>query len=175
MSIQAEIRNRVAEGRLTLLQPALPDIPRVRSMFASEEICRLVLGPWTDAAMEERCGALRADLDHFISGATLTVSREPYRKPKQTFLSRLDPGRDEVWVIRSRAPKPGIRVFGRFAQRDVFVALSWAWRSELDGPGSKDWRDAAVGCIAEWRRLLHPYEPLREGDLHDYATDIVLV
>jgi hypothetical protein len=175
MSIRDEIKHWIGEGRLFLLTPALASSPCSRTMFVADELNRLILGPWASQEDEFRFGKLRADLDMFIDGSLLSVAQAPYKKPKTTYLARLDPMVEEVWEIRSRDPKPGIRVFGRFAEKDVFVALTWEFRDGLGGPASREWRDAREGCKAEWRKLFPTYPALGRDNLHDYASNIFLV
>jgi hypothetical protein len=90
-------------------------------------------------------------------------------------MARLFPGVDEVWEIRSRDPKPGLRIFGRFAERNVFVALNWSDRTSLGPQGSREWATAIRTCKAEWRKLFATYEPISGMPLDDYAPISVLV
>jgi hypothetical protein len=85
-------------------------------------------------------------------------------------MAQLDSVQDEVWEIRSRDPKPGIRVFGRFAETDLFVALTWWWRSDLKGPKSKQWRNAREGCKAEWQKLFPAYPAKSGTQINDYIS-----
>lgn len=171
MSIRREIGNRCGEGRLFHLPPFLPGAPVVRMMFVSAEIHAVVVGAHSlDTEEGRRFGQLRGDLDRFTEGALISVADHPYRKDKKAYIARLDPPRDEAWDIRSVDPKPAIRVFGHFAMVDTFIALTWAWRRDLGGPGSKEWRDEIERCKAAWRQLFHPYPPYSGGSLHDYVS-----
>ncbi len=171
MSIYYEIANRVNEKRLFSLTPALPGAPMVRHIYASSEIHRLITGPWVNTTWEERCGYLRGDLDRFIEGRVIAIATRPY-KGKTAYMLRLHPPREQVWEIRSRDPYPGIRVFGRFADIDIFIALTWAKRADLAGPHSREWRDAREACKTEWRNLFPAYEPItgNGGDFRDYIS-----
>ena len=140
-------------------------------MFVSEELADAVMMPWEDTDTEYRFGQLLQTLNNFTEGRRISVAEDPYDKHKKTFLARLDPIQDEAWQIRSIAPKPAIRVFGHFAFKDTFVALTWRHRSDLDGPRSKSWRDEIQRCKAEWRKLFHPYQPHRGESLHDYLSE----
>lgn len=80
--------------------------------------------------------------------------------------------RDEVWEIRSQ-DEPGIRVLGRFADTDLFIALTWHKRSELLGPQSRPWRDAIVGCKTEWKNLFPAYPPKSGDPSNAYPTDYI--
>lgn len=173
MSIYVEINNRIGEGRLHDLAPALPGMPVVRRIVASVEISGLVLGPWTEPDWEERCNYLRADFDRFITGQVIPVAAGIIGG-RHSFLKQLAPPRDEIWEIRSRDPDPSIRVFGRFAAKDVFIALTWSKRPDLGGPESRAWRDACVECGTDWRNLFPAYDPVHGDttrDFDDYVTN----
>ena len=146
--------------------------PMNRSLYASPDVYRLVAGPWSDTEEEYRCGKLWADFDRFVEGRIVPLALDsPYSKPKDTYLSRMDPAGDEVWEIRSRAPKPAIRVFGRFAYRDCFVTLTWRLRRELGGPGSQEFRKEIRNCLAAWRRLFPSYDALRGNTCSEYISE----
>lgn len=169
MSIYDEIAYWSNQNRLFLLRPSLGE-PATRTMYVCTEVQKLLDGPWDNPEWETRCFHLAADLENFVRGRRLAVSTGTEGITSQ--LKRLDPARDEVWEIRSRAPQPGLRVLGRFAQKDVFVAISWYFRVDLGEYGAREWRDACVGCIAEWNKLFPHYEPLLGDDLRDYVSNI---
>ena len=152
MSIHAEIIARGTEGRLFRLLPAVQARPVVRTMLLSAELNGVIFGQWPNVNERIRMAQLRRDLDRFVEGGIITVAAKPY-KAGAAYLSRLDRAADEVWEIRSRHPKPGIRVFGRFAELDTFVALTWSLRGRLGGPTSLEWKDAIRECKAIWRQL----------------------
>jgi hypothetical protein len=156
------------EGRLFWLPPAMSRVV-VRPMFISQEIKDLVLGPWADPEWAIRCGLLRADLDQLITGARIAIAARPYQA-RSAYLAQLDQPHDEAWEIRSRAPDPSIRLFGRFAMTDCFVALTWSPRADLGGPGSREWRDAIETCKSEWRKLFPTYPPKIGDNVYDYIS-----
>ena len=175
MSIQDEINARCGEEppRLFLLPPAIPGSPCVRHVFVSPEINGAAQGPWDDADHEFRCGRLRQYLDRLTEGMLVSVGRDPFKKKADAFLVRLDEAEDEVWEIRVRQPKPGIRIFGRFADKDVFVALSWLGREVLTN--DKEWRDARENCKATWRKLFPTYPAHTGDDFDKYISNFILV
>jgi hypothetical protein len=175
MSIRDEIRARVAEGRLAYLPPLISSLPAVRAMFVSEEINGVVRPPWTNTAEGLRFSELRAHLDMFTVGTLISIANDPFRKPKATYMARVDPSSDEVWDIRSIDPSPAIRVLGCFGETDTFVALVWDYRINLSGPRSKEWRDFREACKAEWRKLFGPYPPFSGGDAYDYISRNIYV
>lgn len=157
------------------LEQALPGSPALRTIFVSPDLNKLILGPWDNERIEIRANRLRANFDMFISGMRISVGRLPYKKKKYAYMSPIDPPADGVWQIRSRDPKPGIRVFGSFSEKDVFVALNWDFREDLGGPESREWRDARERCKAEWRKLFHPYNPYTGDTPHDLISNTFLV
>jgi hypothetical protein len=179
MSISDDIRHRIAENRLIDLAPGLPSIPRARRLLISQGIAAMVFGPWDNDEWEERCGKLRADFDRFISGDRLPVAADRMNDRKGTsYLKRLEPGDKEIWEIRSRDPKPALRVFGRFAECDVFVALTCEKRADLGDGMTRQWRHAQVECATEWRNLFPAYEPVHSNNpirYDDYVTNYFVV
>jgi hypothetical protein len=171
MSIRDEIKYwmNLEHPKLFQVLPTLPNGPVERLLFASKEVNRLVVGPWRDQTEEHRCGRLSAATDMFVEGYRITMALDdPYKKPKTTYMARLDPLQDEVWEIRVLDPKPGIRVFGRFSEQDSLIVLTWAPRESL--PGSKEWRDAREGCKAEWRKLFPTYNAITGNNINEYVS-----
>lgn len=149
----------------------MPGTMIVRKLYISPEIKSLIYGPWEDADWEARCYELRADFDRYTTGQILPVASKPFGG-KTSYLKRLDRAADEVWEIRSIDPDPGLRIFGRFALRNHFIALTWSKRRDLKGPHSREWRDAMESCKAEWRKLLPAYDPITsEADYGPYLTN----
>lgn len=127
---------------------------------------------------------LRADLESFVRGDRVSVCLNPYAA-KHALFGRLDPPTGEVWDVRSRDPNPGLRVIGRFAEADLFVAFTcwprsvavpWLDRPQLGDGDSEQWDFAINEAKAEWRKLFHPYMPHGTGgdDVHDYISDNVI-
>jgi len=173
------IADRVNEGKLFHVPHAM-GFPLMRRIVASGEINELIVGPWVTQEWKLRCLGLRADLDRFLDGtlinAALPSKDKPYASKPNASMRLLHPWANEIWEIRSTNDKPSIRVFGRFADVNLFIALTWSKRKDLKEPTSRQWRDARVSCKTEWTKLLYPYSPLSGADLHDYiSTDAVLI
>ena len=92
----------------------------------------------------------------------------------------LDPPADAVWDIRSRDPRPAIRIIGHFADTDLFIGLTWAPRSvpvpwsnrpPLGEGGSEQWKLIIRECKAAWRRLFPSYDPYSGDTIHDYISN----
>jgi hypothetical protein len=171
MSIVDEIRQRVADGMLVLREPMIRGSPHTRLVYAAPMLSDRIDADLSSEESADRMGRLIADVDHFSMGGLVTVSRGA---EKHAFMKQLEPPGDEIWEIRSRDPKPSLRVFGRFAVRDVFIATHVCSRGELGGPHSRAWSDELRRCAAEWRKLFPTYPPLSGVALHDYISENVV-
>jgi len=160
MSIRDEIKRRELEGRLFIVTPTVPHVAPRRALFVMPELHQLLIGPWKTDAEEARWNKLKADLDHFVGEGLVN---EGYMKP-------LKPRSDEVWEIKSRAPKPSLRVFGSFADCDVFVATSYERRSFLGAFMSFQWHRSTRRSRALWRQLFPTYDPFSGAIIHDYVS-----
>lgn len=167
MSIRDDIRDRCSERRLFLVQPRTTGHPCLRTVFASEVVWRALCGPWLSVDHERRLGFARASLDNFIEGRVIAV-RFPPSKSVDAFIALLDGSRQEVWEIRTRSPKPGVRILGCFAEADVFVALLPIYRESLRK--SRDWHDAILRCRTEWGNLFLSERPHIGNYPNDYVT-----
>jgi hypothetical protein len=180
MSIRDEINARIGEGRLFQLKPLNEKDNKRRTVLMSREIQKLVCGPWpTEGQMGARCARLRGDLESLVTAENITVCWEPY-KARNEQIGRLCPTSDEVWDLRSQKPTPGLRVFFRFAEKDVFVVLTcaprsvpvpWLYRVPLLGRREpREWKKAIRECRHEWRALFPTYDPLSAESVHAYLT-----
>lgn len=88
-------------------------------------------------------------------------------------LDWLTPPEDGLFDIRSRDPKPGMRVLGAFVSRDYFVGLVPRTRRLLQG--EKDWQDAISECNREWQRCFHALRPYIGATADDYLSNCTCV
>jgi hypothetical protein len=178
MSINGWINHLIDEERLHLLKPVFESDEAGRTLLVSPEIWRLIEGPWATEAWGARCSKLRADLESFASGAEIHTCTTPF-KARDADLGLLAPVEDGVWDIRSRNPRPGLRLIGQFIERDTFVALIPASRSKatehlahgpLNDRDSPEWRAAIRVCTVLFRSLFHPYVPIGGDDIRDVLS-----
>jgi hypothetical protein len=174
MSIHDRVEELLNEHDLIELDVSLPVDPLERRMLLTPDVNALLVGPWRDDKWAKRCGRLHDDLEVFVRGDLISASLTPY-KHETAYLGRLDRPIDEVWDIRSRDPKPAIRVFGRFADCDMFVALTHRERKSLNN--RNDWRLAVHDAKTRWNRLFHPHDPpfTGESDIHAYVSTKVFI
>ena len=102
-----------------------------------------------------------------------TVGDRIYNNAKRQpgFLKRLESPPPEVWAIRITNPNPQLRVFGRFAEPDTFVAMDIYTRQYLGRKKSKAWKNACAQCVFDWRELFPQYEPFIGRRVSDYVTE----
>jgi hypothetical protein len=169
MFIEERINSLRASGRLFLIPQSWPGLPIERLFYASDSVKTLILGPLNDHNEEKRAYELRAEIDRFIDGKTIFVRAESEEGTK-ALLARLNPSADEVWELRSLKPKPSLRIFGTFVEKNSFVALHWAKRTVLGAGDSEEWADAIEQFKTIWQDWFHPFEPLHGSYPDDYLS-----
>ena len=94
-------------------------------------------------------------------------------------MGRLEPISSGSWDVRSRDPKPGIRVFGAFAATDLFVALDWRPRSRrIAGFDKKpllddeiEWQLAMLEAEQRWDNILPRLPRIVGKHVSDYVSE----
>jgi hypothetical protein len=160
MSIEDEILDRVSRGMLYPLRPQAAGATIRRALFVEEKLWNELNSPEGDAEWEERIGRLRADLEVFVTEASIT--------PKYLFL--LYPTGDAVWEIRSVRDNPSLRVMGLFPATDIFVSTNHARRDELEEWQSRTWKLVKRMACAVWRQLFPSYQPIVTTKVTDVCT-----
>ena len=168
MTIRSVINLWIASGDLWHVSPSLPFTPCVRHVFVSEEVRVALQGPWASRELERRFARATAFLDGFTEGLSMSV-RFPPSKAVAAQVALLENANEEVWELRIRDPKPGIRLFGRFSERNHFIALTWASRKDLET--DDDWIREKERCKREWRRLFPSFPPHTGIEPNDYLSD----
>lgn len=143
------------------------------SHFYGEETCRYVyvsecVWDFIHRQVDDHIGHVgrnvRGLLDYFIEGDPITVGWNPHEKGA-CLMARVDshdPGY-EVWDVRALDPYPGARVFGAFAEFNVFVALTWCEKED-----GLDYVLEAESCIQKWKELFDLTRPHRGRFVGEY-------
>lgn len=170
--MRTNLVEKITTGDLLQWTPQLPGDPCERTLFISAEINEeFDENTWTDMSLAYRYAQLGTDFDRYVTGETIPVGLEPYKKGDNAFLARINPAEYGVWAIRSVAPKPAIRVLGAFCETDVFVALFTRRRVDLGGPESRAWAEAREAAIARWDDLFPEEHRLLGDNVHDFISE----
>ena len=179
-SIRAAIRRHVRAGRLHALEMTDASDPVERVLVYTDQIKTLLEGPWAQTSCANRAARLRADLEAFVRGEPVSVCLRPY-EAGAAFLGRLAEPEEEVWDVRAREPNPALRLFGRFAAPDHFVAFDWRPRSKpwngrepLHDRHDPEWDAEKAKCLAQWERLFPKHDPVHGGTVYEYVTSNAL-
>jgi putative component of toxin-antitoxin plasmid stabilization module len=166
MLITNEIKTLCDQGRLFEIPPLDWRAPIRRQVFVSPQLHGFLLHPSASKQVKEDCQRLQRLFDRFISGRTISVALK--RQIKGSNMKRLSPRSEEVWEFKI-TQGPQFRVFGRFAQPDVFIALT----GPVDRAGC-DYSTEIVNCQKEWVYLFPGHPPLFGRVASDYiAANVV--
>jgi hypothetical protein len=142
----------------------------VRTLFVSQEILEAFASP-LPADRATSLADFRQNLDAFLEGGELSVAEDPFEKDAYAMLARVSPVDNEFWDFRVTTPKPQIRAFGGFAEKDTFVLVTWEYRDVID-----DEFDAAVErCRVEWQKLFGRVTPFKGNSLDAYLSNYIPV
>jgi hypothetical protein len=171
MSILDEIDELCKDGRLIKVKQTYPGLPERRVFYSTPDLMFLLDGPWGDIKWEKRWYRARQYLDDFIDGKRFTLRSAP-RKKSTCDMSLLEPEGDEIWEMRCRDPKPGLRLFGSFVKRDTFVALTCA-PHECLGTES-DWNEAIRQYKISWASHFR-FSAFTGHYPHGYLTNAIIL
>lgn len=179
MSIDHQIEQAVAAGLLHFLPLFLPSDASRRVLLVHSDLLAPLSGGWTTEEEERRFNRLQGDLEMFVTGGVISMGLKPYEHG-DAYMGLLDPAEEGTFDIRSRDPNPGIRVFGRFAKEDTFVAFchkyrsatpTWSDQRPLGNRNSLEYQFAMLEVIEKWEVIFPGNNPIRGDDWHDYITE----
>jgi hypothetical protein len=151
MSIKDQIGTHLGNA-LFYLPSRFQDSETPREMVVSRDIFETVTPPFGPYWEGKRHAEFRAYLDAFVDDEEIGVSEKPFTKRADTYLARVHPIELDVWDIRIIEPAAGIRCFGCFGDRNLFVALTWDYRENLDETAD-GFAALARDCRAVWSSL----------------------
>ena len=180
MSIRREWQKLVADGTLVRLAPALGD-PASRTVLMCKEVNELLTQEMEEGPAADRRSRLLATIENFVAGRRLVVCMDPFAA-RNANIGRLAPIEDSIWDIRCRE-KPAIRVFCRFVEKDVLLAVTcrprsvridWLGWFPLGDRNSTDWERGKTATRSHWKRYFPTYEPVSGDNLDDYLSNATL-
>lgn len=167
MSIADQVTRCCDSGTLVEFRPIAP-ISTLRPVYLVPEVCARIVGPWTTAEERSFMPQVQADLENFIEGGWINAT---FRMRPNAYCKRLQDGSKSVWELRTIDPAPGVRIFGMFAMKDVFIGTGMLLRSELNDCSFKE---EIRNTKAKWRNILHTYAPVVSENINDYITENVV-
>jgi hypothetical protein len=155
---------RLCDGqRLVEVEPLDWRSERKRRLYVTQDVNRFLTFQARDAGTNRDRRRLQALFDRFISGDFISIGLEP--PIMATDIKRLSPASAEVWEFKVGRGRSQLRVFGRFAAINTFVALT--------GPVDRrrlDYERETTRCREEWRRLFDEEPPLYGKNEYDYIA-----
>lgn len=112
-----------------------------------------------EAVERQRWASLEATFSRFVEGGRVDAN----------VLKQLNEPKFEHWEIKNRRPRPGMRVFGRFALPDVFVATHVVDRAGLNGMNSPEYEHEKLVCEDHWSAAGLPV-PFTDRPLFRYSA-----
>lgn len=165
MSIDEKIDRLVKERKLFPRHPEDRSGLQLRSVYMSREVKALVDGDSGVRAellaVGTKTGAL---FDHFIHYKRVTFGMDPFAKDSQALFARNHKVSTGICDVRVLWPKPQVRIFGAFAARDTFVALTYNKRHLLD------FFFAVRRCRSQWDHLFDESMPIVSENVNDYVS-----
>ena len=162
MSILTILSAWIADGTLSVIHREVERTAPARCVVACQEAQRALTGPWRSAVEEDRYRSVKATIDSFIDGDVIAV-RVPPSKSAKAQLALLEPPNAAVWEFRTRperkkgAHRYGVRIFGMFVKRDIFIAMSGVFKEDL--LDKSEYVEEIAFCVQRWRSLFASYNP----------------
>ena len=172
MTLLHEIWNRQRHGGLVLIPHRRRERPPGRDFYCLPEIYAALELPQPSEVLEARSRWAWLLVERFVHGGALTV-RAPPSRDIGADLALLEEAHEDVWEFRFRGVEPQLRIFGRFAGREKFVALLIADKAECHT--AEHYRAAKETCKKQWRRLFAPYPPYHAASVVDYLGNVTVL
>jgi len=150
------------QGRLARVEPLDWRASQERVVYVSRDIYQFLQQNSSDAATNIDRRKLHRLFDRFISGQEISAAFK--KNIKGSNIKRLSPSSAEVWEFKVKT-RQQIRVFGRFAAKDLFVAIT--------GPVDRancDFEAEKIRCQQEWSDLLPGHSPIHGSTIDDYIS-----
>ena len=164
MLIQDAIKEAKLAGKLIAAKPIVPWAGEPRVFLMCKPLYAAIHNGSTseDKKERQRWAQLEAAISNFIEGGLVT----------DNLIKQLLPLKYEHWELRSRKPRPSLRVFGRFACPDVFVGTHVKRRVELGGMWSPEFEHEKLVCESHWKDcdLTDPFSDAPHFRYEKYIT-----
>jgi hypothetical protein len=166
MSIRDEINRQCEAGALYRVPGFDLDGAIRREVYVTENLRVLLAGPWEDQPHRNFGRRVAASVFAFMHEEYIAVRQGP-PSDDDTQVARLEPPHHNVFELRCPSAGPSIRIFGRIAEKDVFVGMHWKYRNWLGRFRDPNWLAAIEECKSIWEQLFPSQEPLSGGQFPD--------
>jgi len=156
------------DPQLIVLHPEFSSGTGGRFVVATKRVHKELYGQWGDPELQERYARAQQVVDSFINNSRIKV-RLPPSKSIKAQLALLEPSNEEIWEFRTE--KPGIRVFGRFAEHNTFIALNTELRENINDDFAREKEE----CKRLWRGFFQSYKPHHGTEISDYINNFTQV
>jgi hypothetical protein len=160
MLIRERIKVHRLSGRLIPVKPRTAWSGEPRCFLLEKDLHATIVANRSLPEKFDRWAKLEADMSHFVEGGYINWG----------LMKWLDPQKQEVWELKSVRPKPSIRVFGRFAEPNVFVGTNLQFRTDLKEKWSKEFWEEIFKCGEIWKSLFDDEGPFKGKLYTDYIT-----
>lgn len=173
MSIRERLNLAVEQGHLVRYQRA--SVEGFRQLYLTAALYDELQNEQSAIAFFGQRSAVSAFFTRWLNGSRLSLRIE--ERTGRNEMARLEPPPEEIWEMRITEPRPQLRIFGRFVDRNVFVAMFAVNRDRLGNafstPGrkSQSWLGAMYDCETLWNGIFGGAEPFRGATHGDYVSE----
>lgn len=160
MSIKEQISILKGDNRLISVMPLVKSDRSIRQLLLVEDLYKEIYEEKEEIVDVETFANLIADLEVFVTSETIDPN----------YLWCLKPKKNGVWEIKSKRPCPQIRIFGVFADKDIFIGTHLESRDDLGSIGSQQWKIAIRTTISIWDKLFPGFTHKKTSDVKNLIT-----
>lgn len=167
MSISTIISSLVQQGKLAPYLPVRTIRKAKRRLYMTKNMSQKFADNTSAVNLLVGRGTIESALNSWVLGDHIHDNGNG----GSGFLKRLEPPPPEIWEIRITEPSIQVRVFGRFADTDTFVATDMLTRTSLGRKGSATWKAACKNCETDWDLLFGSNGPHTGVKVKDYVSE----
>lgn len=164
MSIAELILSRCAEGKLQRLNPSRLSDAKRRALYLTPQLASEVFSEPDDEEKLDDLAFLEQEMHRFTSAKNI----------EECYFKMLAPKSKRVWELKATDGEDiHLRVFGVFAEKDVFVAMSYAYRADLGDKDSYEWKRQISYTRKMWDHLFPGHSPKGIETIQSLVTGVI--
>lgn len=152
-------------GKLIDRSELEPGFVASRKLYVTPEVSELLDAQRTGIGFPY--AEAKERIKRYLAGHLVLVSLDVHSRGKPDFhkLRNID----EVWEFCFRCPPPGWRLFGRFLQKDIFIALAAHDAHDLHGRHNGH-AEGANEAVTLWQNIFPQDNPVRGMKVDNYFS-----